>query len=179
MTQYKTDNNIWADMVALLNEALNAKNITGMTVMRANQPLDVTGKSLVLISKVNGRRYGWRGRHSKIVAGTLQHVENYYKEMRFQITVLKKIDMNNLSDITATDIADMLVDYLLSSKGLKSLRTKGYMPLRILDVREPVTVNESDNYQIHPNFDLICYVQQTLNEQQEKVQGYSFNLNGV
>lgn len=176
---YKTENDIWRDMIALFNEALTAKSITGMTVMRALQPVDVTGKSLILLQRVNARRYGWRGRHETTVADSLRHVENYYKEMRFQITVLKKIDITKINELTATDIADMLVDYLLSDIGLKSLRSRGYMPLRIVDIREPSFNNESENYQIHPNFDLICYVQQETSESQKVIEGHSFNLNGV
>lgn len=176
---YKTENDIWADMIALLNEALSAKNITGMTVMRSYQPLDVTGKSLVLIQRVSGRRYGWRGRKNKIINGVMKHIENYFKEMRFQISVLKKIDINDISQLTATDIADMLVDYLLSDKGLKNLRSRGYMPLRVVDVREPTFTNESNNYQINPNFDLICTVQQEIVDGQDVVDGYDFTLQGV
>lgn len=176
---YKTENDIWKDMISLFNEALTAKKITGMTVMRAVQPVDVTGKSLVLLQRVNAKRYGWRGRHEKIVADTLHHIENYYKEMRFQVTVLKKIDITNTDELTASDIADMLVDYLLSNTGLKSLRLKGYMPLRIMEVREPSFSNESENYQIHPNFDLVCYVQQEIVEKQDVISKHEFNINGV
>lgn len=176
---YKTENDIWKDMISLFNEALTAKQITGMTVMRAVQPVDVTGKSLVLLQRVNARRYGWRGRHETTVADTLHHIENYYKEMRFQVTVLKKIDITNIDELTASDIADMLVDYLLSNTGLKSLRSKGYMPLKIMEVREPSFSNESENYQIHPNFDLVCYVQQEIVEEQDVISKHEFNINGV
>lgn len=176
---YKTENDIWKDMISLFNEALTAKQITGMTVMRAVQPVDVTGKSLVLLQRVNARRYGWRGRHETTVADSLHHIENYYQEMRFQVTVLKKIDITKIDELTASDIANMIVDYLLSDTGLKSLRSKGYMPLRIAEVREPSFTNEGENYQIHPNFDLVCYVQQETSELQKVIEGKDFNLNGV
>ena len=176
---YKTENDIWADMIALLNEALTAKQVTSMTVMRSFQPIDVTGKNLVLINKISSRRYGWRGRYNKIINNTMKHIEKYFQEMRFQINVLKKINLDDISEITASDIANMLIDYLLSDKGLKSLRSRGYMPLRIIDVRIPSFTNENDNYQLNPNFDLICTVQQEIVENQDVVEGYDFTLKGV
>ena len=133
---YKTENDIWADMIALLNEALTAKQVTSMTVMRSFQPIDVTGKNLVLINKISSRRYGWRGRYNKIINNTMKHIEKYFQEMRFQINVLKKINLDDISEITASDIANMLIDYLLSDKGLKSLRSRGYMPLRLKIVQK-------------------------------------------
>lgn len=166
-------------MIALLNEAVSAKSITDMTVMRANQPFDVTKKSAVLISRIQSNRYGWRGRKSKIINSVMKHVENYYQELQFQITVLKKSKLDDLTDLTATDIANKLVDYLESNSGLAKLRQLGYMPLRITNVREPTFVNETDNYQINPNFDLVCYVQQEINDTENVVDGYDFNLKGV
>ena len=88
---YKTENDIWTDVIALLNEALTAKSITGMMVMRSFQPTDVTGKNLVLINKISSKRYGWRGRHNKVINQVMTHIEKYFQEMRFQISVLKMI----------------------------------------------------------------------------------------
>lgn len=179
MMTYKTENNIWVDMIALLNQALAAKDITDMTVMRANQPFDVTKKSVVLISRINSSRYGWRGRKNKVINSQMTHIENYFQELQFQITVLKQAKINDIEDLTATDIANKLVDYLLSNKGLESLRGLGYMPLRITRVREPTFVNETDNYQVNPNFDLICYIQQEIDDTENVVDGYDFKLTGV
>jgi hypothetical protein len=176
---YKKENDIWTDMIALLNEALTAKNIVGMTVMRSFQPTDVTGKNFVLINKISSRRYGWRGRHDKKINNVMTHIEKYFQEMRFQINVIKKINLNDISEITAADIANMIIDYLLSDKGLASLRSKGYMPLRVLDVRNPTFVNETDNFQFNPNFDLICTIQQEIVDNQKIVDAYDFTLKGV
>ena len=163
---YKTENDIWTDVIALLNEALTAKSITGMTVMRSFQPTDVTGKNLVLINRISSKRYGWRGRHNKVINNVMTHIEKYFQEMRFQISVLKMINLADVTETTASDIANMLIDYLLSDKGLKSLRSKGYMPIRVVDVRIPSFVNQTDNYQLNPNFDLICTIQQEIIENQ-------------
>lgn len=176
---YKTENDIWTDVIALLNEALTAKSITGMTVMRSFQPTDVTGKNLVLINKISSKRYGWRGRHNKVVNQVMTHIEKYFQEMRFQISILKMINLADITETTASDIANMLIDYLLSDKGLQSLRSKGYMPIRVVDVRNPSFINQTDNYQFNPNFDLICTIQQEIVENQNVVDGYDFTLEGV
>ena len=176
---YKTENNIWEDMISLLNEALSAKNISGMTVMRAFQPTDVTGKNLVLINKVSSKRYGWIGRHNKIIDGEMQYVEDYFQEMRFQISVLKKINLKDSTDITAEDIANMLIDYLLSNEGLQNLRSQGYMPIRIIDVRNQNFINQNDNYQFNPNFDFVCTIKQVIVKNQAIIDGCSFSLKGV
>lgn len=176
---YKTENDIWADMVTLLNDALTAKSITGMTVMRSFQPIDVTGKNLVLINKISSKRYGWRGRHDKVINNTMKHIEKYFQEMRFQVSVLKAINLADINETTAEDIANMLIDYLLSDKGLKKLRSKGYMPIRIVDVRNPTFVNQTDNYQFNPNFDIICTIQQEIVEGQDVIDAYDFILKGV
>ena len=166
-------------MIELLNEALSAKNIVGMTVMRSYQPTDINGKNLILINKISSRRYGWRGRHNKLINNIMTHIEKYFQEMRFQISVLKKINISDASEITAADIANKIVDYFLSDKGLKSLRNKGYMPLRVVDVRDTNFVNENENYQFNPNFDLICTIEQEIVENQDVLDGYDFTLKGV
>lgn len=175
----KNENQIWADIISLLNQAVTVKGITGFKVMRSYQPIDVQTQPVILIHRISQNRYGWRGRRNKLVNGLMRHIEVYYQELRFQIDVLKRIDISNPSELTASDIANMLVDWLESDKGLKALRSKGFMPLRIQAMPESPFVNQQDNYQINPHFDLICYIEQEIDDTQDVIDGYEFTLKGV
>lgn len=175
---YKTENQIWANMIVLLNKAVSAKEISGFTVMRSNQPVDIQKQPVILIHRISTNRYGWRGRKDKVINGVMHHIESYHQELRFQIDVLKKIS-GSAEEQTASDIANLLVDWLESDKGLKEMRSLGFMPLRIINMPENTFVNQNDNYQINPHFDIICYIQQEIDENQDVVDGYEFTLKGV
>lgn len=176
---YRNENQIWADIISLLKMAVQAKNISDCTVMRSFQPVDVQIQPTILIHRISQNRYGWRGRKDKVINNVMHHVESYHQELRFQVDVLKKIDVNNPNDLTATDIANLLVDWLESDKGLKEMRSLGFMPLRIINMPESTFINQHDNYQINPHFDIICYIQQEIDENQDIVDGYEFTLKGV
>lgn len=176
---YKSENQIWQDIITLLNRAVSSKKIDGFTVMRSFQPVDVYEQPTILIHRISSNRYGWRGRRNKVVNNQMRHIEVYHQELRFQIDVLKKIDVSNPNELTATDIANMLVDWLESDKGLKEMRSLGFMPLRIQAMPESTFVNQHDNYQINPHFDLICYIEQEIDDTQDVIDGYEFTLKGV
>lgn len=175
---YKTENQIWADIISLLKKATTAKGIN-CTVMRSYQPVDVQIQPTILIHRISQNRYGWRGRKNKVINGLMHHIESYHQELRFQVDVLKKIDVSNPDEKTATDIANLLVDWLESDTGLKEMRDLGFMPLRIISMPESTFINQHDNYQINPHFDIICYIQQEIDENQNVVDGYEFTLKGV
>lgn len=176
---YKTENEIWADIISLLREAVSAKGITGFTVMRSYQPVDTQNQPVILIHRISQNRYGWRGRKDKVINGVMRHIERYYQELRFQVDVLKKINIQNPEELTASDIANMLVDWLESDKGLKVMRSYGFMPLRIQAMPENQFVNQHDNFQINPHFDIIFYIEQEIEENQSVIDGYEFTLKGV
>lgn len=175
---YKTENQIWADVISLLKDAVKDKKIANCTVMRSFQPVDVQIQPTILIHLISQDRYGWRGRKNKVINGVMHHIEVYHQQLRFQIDVLKKIGVSK-DELTASDIANMLVDWLESDRGLKSLRSYGFMPLRIQSMPENTFVNQHDNYQINPHFDLICYIEQEIDDNQDVIDGYEFTLKGV
>lgn len=63
---------------------------------------------------------------------------------------------------SAMDICKAASDILQSDKGLTALAVQGVRPLRIADIRLIQWVNESDQYEAWPIFDLVLVYPETL-----------------
>lgn len=91
------------------------------------------------------------------------HVERQWWESTIQISALCRLnpkDPDYLSKPTAMDIAKAASDILQGDKGLAALAIGGARPLRITSVRQLHFVNDSDQYEANPSFDItLSYVQ--------------------
>lgn len=63
---------------------------------------------------------------------------------------------------TAMDICKAASDILQSDTGLAALAAQGVRPLRITSIRNLQWLNESDQFEAMPNFDLVLVYPQTL-----------------
>ena len=70
-------------------------------------------------------------------------------------------DPNFLMLPSAMDICKVASDILQSDKGLTALAAQQVRPLRIADIRMVQWVNESDQYEAWPNFDLVLVYPET------------------
>lgn len=175
----KTENEIWKDLIALINTALEECEITGWTVRQANQQFKVApNRPVISISRVSSNRYGFQGRRDKVVNNLPEHEEIYYQQLRFQITFLKK-RVTDPTELTSSDVANELATWLMSVKGLKETRALGFMPLRVTDIREPAFVDDSDDFEKSPNFDFLLYLRQNKVSKENAVDAWNCDLIGV
>lgn len=115
----------------------------------------------VLMSTVTNLRYGVLGREElqpETPGGDMIHVETQWWETRLQISAWawrNPEDPNFLTQTTAGDIAKMASNILQSDKGLTALAVERVRPLRITELRNVTVVNDRDEYEHNPSFDVV------------------------
>lgn len=93
------------------------------------------------------------------------HHEIQWWESTMQVSALCRLnpkDPDYLSLPTAMDIAKAASDILQGDKGLAALAVEGVRPLRITSVRQLHFVNDSDQYEANPSFDITLSHRQTV-----------------
>lgn len=115
---------------------------------------------------IAGRRVGWVKREEiqpVAPATDFTHRETQWWETTLQIGALARhnpTDPDYLTLPTAGDIAKRASDILQSDNGMAVLKAGGVSPLRITNVRNVQIVNDSDQYEANPSFDIVLsYVQ--------------------
>lgn len=177
---YKSENQIWADIMTLINGGLAYFNITGWTVRQGQLPTKTTvNKPTIYIDRITSRRYGWQKKKDYVENGQMKHKESYIQELRFQVSSIKKRNVEIIDNMTSADVSNYLVSYLSSTYGLKVIRDLGYQPLRTVDVGEPAFINDSDNYEKNPNFDISLYLVQDIIKDENGIKDFTINIERV
>lgn len=98
-------------------------------------------------------------------AADFTHLEIQWWETTIQISALCRqnpADPNYLSLPTAGDIAKAASDILQGDKGLAAMAVQRVRPLRITSVRQLFFVNDSDQHEANPSFDIVLSHVQTV-----------------
>lgn len=93
------------------------------------------------------------------------HQEIQIWETTIQISALCRLDPtdpNYLTLPTAMDIAKAASDILQGDKGLAALAVERVRPLRVTSIRQLYFVNDSDQYEANPSFDIVLTHVQTV-----------------
>lgn len=115
----------------------------------------------VILSIVSNLRYGALRREDlqpETSGGEMVHLETQWWETRMQIggwVWRNPEDPNFLTQTTAGDIAKMASNILQSDKGLTALAVERVRPLRITELRNVTVVNDRDEYEHNPSFDVV------------------------
>lgn len=153
----KTENQIWASVFSLLNGILTKKQITGWTIRQGNQPaVEGLRDKSIYITRIASKRYGWQAHRNKYdeVAGKMIHSESYFQEILFQISAFSKRNPSNIDEITSGDILNTFITYLQSIDGVSAMQALGFQTYRIVELREPPIVDDSEIYEKLPSFDI-------------------------
>lgn len=164
---YKTENQVWADIIRVVSEWAQSNSLSSWVVKQGHQPqiVDINSQ-LILVDRITSNRYGWQS-DKTYYDTTKDQVENhvcYLSEMTFQLSFFKRRNPKNdtLSTLTSSDVANRLLTYFMSGLGLSTLRALGYGLLRTTELREPIFSDENDAYQRYPNFDITLNFPQIL-----------------
>lgn len=151
------------DLHALVRSTLLA-SLVGVKVKRLFQPTTVgvaSDPTIYVQTIIAGRRVGAPGRTDRPGAGEddpMMHTERQWWETTFQISATARrdpADPNFMTLPSASDIAKEASDILQSDKGLAALAAQRVRPLRVTDIRNVYIVNESDQYEANPSFDIV------------------------
>lgn len=143
----------------------------GVVVRPIYQPLTVGTPSTPQITMQNilpGRRYG-APRRDVVQPGTgvgdMVNQTTQWWETTLQIGATARRDptaANFLTLPSAVDICKRASDILQGDTGLAALAAQRVRPLRITDVRNVQFVNESDQYEAMPSFDITLVYPQVV-----------------
>lgn len=103
------------------------------------------------------------------------HQEIQWWESTMQVSALCRLnpkDPNYLDLPTAMDVAKAASDILQGDKGLAALAAQGVRPLRVTSVRQLHFVNDSDQYEANPSFDITLSHRQTVSATTPPVSTY-------
>ncbi len=167
---YKTDNQIFADIIGIIRGYLATSGQTGWRVDQGYQPRPFgQHDKLITLSHVYSVPVGFQGGgdETKITSGasvTMVHREKWREEVSMQINCFcnRQPATDTVETWTAVDMAKMLKTYFNSTAGIAALLDKGYGKLRIDNIRVGNFLNSSENYQLAPGFDLVILHEQEI-----------------
>ena len=166
---FKTDNQIFKDIIGVIDGYLAASGQPGWQTVQAEQPVPVAiSDKMVLVSRVYMRPVGWQGSEDKDVGYSYTHIEKQRAELRLQLTFLcqRHPATDTVATWTAQDMAEHLRMYLNGYNGIMALAALGYRTLRCTNIRLGSFIDDSESYQMEPSFDLTLLYTQTLESEQ-------------
>lgn len=149
-------------LFGLVRSTLLAELPAGVAVERMFQPVTVgvnSGPTIYLQTIIPGRRVGWVGRRDRNTpTEDMTHEETQWLETTFQVSGLARRDPQNpnyLTLPTAADYVQMAADILQGDRGMAALAVQRVRPLRVTTMRDTKFVNEADQYEANPSFDIV------------------------
>ena len=167
---YKTDNRIIADVIGVLNAFLANCGQSGWKVLQGEQPRFVGfHDKMILLSHIYTRQVGWQKGYDKDIPNssggmTFTHIEDWLEEVRIQISCfcVRNPETDTVNTWTAEDMAKRLIAFCNSEAGINAFVALGYGKLRHDAARIRAIVNDSQSFQLVPNFDLVLIHEQTV-----------------
>ena len=168
---YKTDNQIMADVIGVINGWLSVSGQTGWKVAQAFQPRPMgLHDKMILLSHIYTRQVGFQKGYDQDLPNTsgggmtFTHIEDWLEEVRLQVSCFcnRKPGSDTITTWTAEDMAKRLVAYFNGTAGINAFYALGYGKLRRDVCRVRTFVNDSENFQLVPNFDLVLIHEQTV-----------------
>jgi hypothetical protein len=180
--KYKTENQIFADIIEIINGFFVANNITDWQVRQGYQPRQETLQdNTVTLWRISSRDIGFQGEKY------LTNEDNIFvmrsevlKEVSIQIDFFKKRKSDDtLETLNSLDIANMLKIYLSNTKGIDEFTKRNYGILRIMNFREPKKLTPSDLYETLPSFDINLRFWQYIDTPQDYVDKANYIVNQI
>jgi hypothetical protein len=153
------DNDLIRLFLPIINAGLIADGFLGVNVIQSNQPTQqgIPTAPTVYFFKVSDKRYGypfwgdvWDAVHSVEV-----HTELQYYETIFQFSALVLQRPYNTFSYTAADLVNEVCDILQSANTVQILIAAGVGVLRVQQIRNPYFVDDMDNFEAAPAFELV------------------------
>lgn len=143
-------------LIALVRSALLAEAPAGVAVLQKDNPVSVGASSTPTIYievVIPGLRYGVLGRRDlDTETDDMTHEETQWLETTLQISTLVTLEDDEPS---ASDLLQIAADILMGDKGLAAFAVQGVRPLRITTSRTVHFVNDRQQYEANPSFDIV------------------------
>ena len=178
----KSENQIYADIVQLINTALTNLNIKGWQVLQLKQPIKLTNiQPTIYVTYTTTNQRGWQYRSYSTSVSGYQKTEHQKEELLVQISALRRRTINDsVNTLNSKDILKYLRMYLLDiNKGLKDLKNLGYSIYQPSEIQSPDFFDDSDNFEFMPFFNVTFIIEQTLNSPQTVIDDYTLQIRRV
>jgi len=161
-----TEADVWRSLIPVLRSGLDSNGHADVKIRQSFQPR-AQGASLddsIYLFKVAARRYASQGRSAEysVANDNFDVTDNYWIEATFQLTATIQRDVKDSASLTAYDIAEKCSAILQASAARQSLLDSRIGILRITDIRNPIEINDYDQYEQFPSFDFILTYNQTI-----------------
>lgn len=160
------ENKMFEIVGGIIETALNLFGIRGYTVIQHDQPTDANKKPSVMMSRVSGHRHGWQREAFETKdtpEGKVRMVWNYIEEVTFQISAYSPRSADEPENVvTPLDVLGVLQTFFNSNAGIRMMLDHGMHPFRVIEIRQGVQQNDTDQQQFNPNFDLKFCVEQSM-----------------
>lgn len=164
-----TDNELMITIKAELDSQLTGQGVTDFEVSRNQQPTNqYTGadkddpiKTRVFLYAITNPT-NWRSRRYTGEDVNLKRTDIYHKSKSIQISVLHYFDYTDVNALTPEDMCNLVRDLIDSPDAIKNLRDNRVYLQEAGDVRPVFTVNDKDQTESMPSFDIIVNYQQSI-----------------
>lgn len=145
------------ELFALVRSTLLAELPAGVKVLQKNNPVAVGASSTPTIymeAVIPGRRVGWLSRKERLQLSltAFDHEELQWFETTLQISALARLVDGRPS---ASDYCSLAADILQGDPGLRALAVQRVRPLRVDTSRTVHFVNDADQFEANPSFDIV------------------------
>lgn len=162
---------LWTLLNSMLTAGLDARygaGAVGVQAIYQPQTMGLPSEPTVTFQSILEQRYGWLRRAyapGPAPDDPMTGAMTQWWESTLQIGAIARRDPNDPNFMTlptAMDICKAASDILQSDTGLSALAAQRVRPLRITAIRNLQWVNESDQYESMPSFDLVLVYPQTI-----------------
>ena len=177
----KSENQIYADIIRFTNKCLTDQAITGWQVLQLKQPVKLTDITpTIYVTCTLKRRHGWQYRDYKVIDSKYTHTEYFKQEVDVQFSALKKRDLEDTIDtLNSSDVLEYLKAYMLNPYTLQDLRALGYKIYQPSEIQSPDFIDDSDNFEFMPFFNVTFILNQSLSSPQARIDEYTLQIEGV
>lgn len=180
-----TESQIYKAITDTLDAGLASRGVANVAVKQWYQPrlIGAPPGMALLVSNLNGKRYGWLGRRNWWDKETQSeaHTEIQATQSFFQCTASTKQPPSPapLLPYTGGDLAKIAATILASDAGRKQLRTAGFGIERIQEVRQPYFTDESGQFAPVASFDFTLDFNQVETTVQPTITDYELRIKRV
>lgn len=121
--------------------------------------------SAVFLEKLFDDPYGWpmASRAYNLTTGNYDEIETQLYRTTFQISGLVKQDPTQVNLPTASDVVNYVKSYVASRQIAMQLQASSGVGIeRVTNVRNPPFQDDSDQFEFHPNFDIVVSYTRTI-----------------
>ena len=156
-SSYKTENQIIADCVSLANTALEYFGVDGWKVRQLRQLYKVNViEPTIFVSVISynqlGRQYVKRTLSDEVI--TRSNSEKHEVKIRFS-ALHRELDSDTTDTLSGVDVLKYIRSYMQSADGIAGLSGLGCVQYRAGTIGSQDFMNDGDNFQILPFFDVI------------------------